>query len=39
MTEALRKRGIKVVYTDWSGNHEWKVWRCALADMAQKLFK
>ncbi len=39
MTEALRKRGVEVVYTDWPGAHVWKVWRCALADMAQKLFK
>jgi enterochelin esterase-like enzyme len=39
MTEALRKRGIEVVYTDWPGAHEWKVWRCALADMAKRLFK
>jgi enterochelin esterase-like enzyme len=39
MTEELRKRGINVVYTDWAGAHEWKVWRCALADMAQKLFQ
>jgi enterochelin esterase-like enzyme len=39
MTEALRKRGIEVVYTDWPGAHEWKVWRCALADMAKKLFQ
>ena len=39
MTETLRNRGVKVVYTDWPGAHEWKVWRCALADMAQKLFK
>ena len=39
MTEDLRKRGIDVVYTDWSGAHEWKVWRCALADMAKSLFK
>jgi enterochelin esterase-like enzyme len=39
MTETLRKRGIKVVYTDWPGDHEWKVWRNGLADMAQKLFQ
>ncbi|MBN1974294.1 MAG: hypothetical protein JW787_11685 [Sedimentisphaerales bacterium] len=39
MTEALRKRGIEVVYTDWPGAHEWKVWRCALADMVKKLFQ
>ncbi len=39
MTEELRKRGIQVVYTDWPGAHEWKVWRCALADMATKLFQ
>ena len=38
-TEALRKRGIEVIYTDWPGDHEWKVWRNGLADMAQKLFK
>ena len=39
MTEELRKRGIEVVYTDWPGNHEWKVWRCALVDMAKRLFR
>ena len=39
MTEALRKRGIEVVYTDWPGAHVWKVWRNGLADMAKKLFK
>jgi enterochelin esterase-like enzyme len=39
MTEELRKRGITVVYTDWPGQHEWKVWRCALADMAKLLFQ
>jgi enterochelin esterase-like enzyme len=39
MTEELRKRGIQVVYTDWPGAHVWKVWRCALADMAKRLFK
>jgi enterochelin esterase-like enzyme len=39
MTEALRKRGIKVVYTDWPGAHEWKVWRNGLADMAKILFQ
>ena len=33
-TEALRKRGIEVIYTDWPGDHEWKVWRNGLADMA-----
>ncbi len=38
MKEALGKRGIEVVYTDWPGTHEWKVWRRALADMAMKLF-
>jgi enterochelin esterase-like enzyme len=38
MKEALNKRGIEVVYTDWPGTHEWKVWRRALADMAMKLF-
>jgi enterochelin esterase-like enzyme len=39
MTEELRKRKIEVVYTDWAGQHEWKVWRCALADMAKLLFQ
>lgn len=39
MTEELRKRGIQVAYTDWPGNHEWKVWRCGLVDMAKRLFQ
>jgi enterochelin esterase-like enzyme len=38
MKEELSKRGVEVVYTDWPGAHEWKVWRRALADMAMKLF-
>jgi enterochelin esterase-like enzyme len=38
MKEELSKRGVEVVYTDWPGGHEWKVWRRALADMAMKLF-
>jgi enterochelin esterase-like enzyme len=38
MKEELCKRGVEVVYTDWPGAHEWKVWRRALADMAMKLF-
>jgi enterochelin esterase family protein len=38
MKEALGRCGIEVVYTDWPGAHEWKVWRRALADMAMRLF-
>ena len=38
MGEELRRRGIEVVYTDWPGSHEWKVWRRALIDMVMKLF-
>ena len=37
MREALGSRGIEVVYTDWPGTHEWKVWRRALADMAMRI--
>jgi len=38
MKEELGRRGVEVVYTDWPGTHEWKVWRCALVDMAMKLW-
>jgi enterochelin esterase family protein len=38
MREELGRRGIEVVYTDWPGTHEWKVWRRALADMAMRIF-
>jgi enterochelin esterase family protein len=35
----LRNRKLNFVFTTYPGEHEWKVWRHSLVDMAQLLFK
>ena len=35
----LQARGIKTVYKTYPGEHEWKVWRHSLVDMAPLLFR
>jgi enterochelin esterase-like enzyme len=39
LTEQLRSRNINFVYKTYPGEHEWKVWRHSLADMAPLLFR
>ena len=39
MAENLRSKGINVMFKGISGDHEWRVWRKSLADMAPLLFK
>jgi len=39
MAENLRSKGINVMFKGFSGDHEWRVWRYSLADMAPLLFK
>jgi len=35
----LRSKGINLVFKGFPGDHEWRVWRYSLADMAPLLFK
>ena len=37
--EDLRSRKINVAFKRYPGEHEWKVWRHSLADMAPMLFR
>ena len=37
--EELRSRKINLVFKRYPGEHEWKVWRHSLADMAPLLFR
>jgi enterochelin esterase family protein len=37
--DELAARKIKIVFKAYSGEHEWKVWRHSLADMAPLLFR
>ncbi len=39
VTNDLQNRKIHVVYKTYPGEHEWKVWRHSLADMAPMLFQ
>ncbi len=38
-SEDLRARKIDVTFKSYTGEHEWKVWRHSLADMAPLLFR
>jgi enterochelin esterase-like enzyme len=38
-SEELAARKIKIVFKAYPGEHEWKVWRHSLADMAPLLFR
>ncbi len=37
--EELQNRKIKVTFKTYPGEHEWKVWRHSLADLAPLLFR
>jgi enterochelin esterase family protein len=39
LQEELRSRKINFTFMSYPGEHEWKVWRHSLADMAQVLFR
>jgi len=39
LTDKLRSRNINFVYKTYPGQHEWKVWRHSLVDMAPLLFQ
>jgi len=39
VAQELNSRKIPVVWKTYPGEHEWRVWRHSLADMAQLLFK
>jgi enterochelin esterase-like enzyme len=39
LQEQLRSRNINFVFKTYPGEHEWKVWRHSLADMAPILFR
>lgn len=39
LQEELRSRRINFVFKSYPGEHEWKVWRHSLADMAPMLFR
>lgn len=39
VAEELNNRGIPAILKKYSGEHEWKVWRHSLADMALLLFR
>ena len=39
VAEELRSRRINLTFKSYPGEHEWKVWRHSLADMAPMLFK
>jgi enterochelin esterase family protein len=39
VTNDLQSRKIHVIYKTYPGEHEWKVWRHSLADMAPMLFQ
>jgi enterochelin esterase family protein len=39
VAEELRSRKINVAFKSYPGEHEWKVWRHSLADMAPMLFR
>jgi enterochelin esterase family protein len=39
LTEQMHARNINFVYKTYPGEHEWKVWRHSLVDMAPLLFK
>jgi enterochelin esterase-like enzyme len=39
VAEELRSRKINVTFKTYPGEHEWKVWRHSLADMAPMLFR
>lgn len=37
--EELKRRQVKVEFKTYPGEHEWRVWRGSLVDMAQLLFR
>jgi enterochelin esterase family protein len=39
LQEQLRSRNINFVFKSYPGEHEWKVWRHSLSDMAPMLFR
>jgi enterochelin esterase-like enzyme len=39
VAEELRSRKITLVFKSYSGEHEWKVWRHSLTDMAPMVFQ
>lgn len=39
LTDQFRSRNINFVYKTYPGEHEWKVWRHSLVDMAPLLFR
>jgi enterochelin esterase family protein len=39
VAEELRGRKITLTFKSYPGEHEWKVWRHSLADMAPMLFR
>ena len=39
VADELNGRKIPVILKRYSGEHEWKVWRHSLADMAPLLFR
>jgi enterochelin esterase-like enzyme len=39
VAEELRSRKINLIFKTYPGEHEWKVWRHSLADMAPLLFR
>jgi len=39
VAEELRGRKINLIFKSYPGEHEWKVWRHSLADMAPMLFR
>lgn len=39
MAEEFKSHKINVVFMEFPGAHEWKVWRSSLADIASRLFK
>jgi enterochelin esterase-like enzyme len=39
LQEQLRSRNIRFVFKSYPGEHEWKVWRHSLADLAPMLFQ
>jgi enterochelin esterase-like enzyme len=39
VAEELRSRKINITLKSYRGEHEWKVWRHSLADLAPLLFR
>ena len=39
VAEELRARKINFTFKSYAGEHEWKVWRHSLADLAPMLFR